>query len=280
MSSLLMLSIASGSSGNATYIGDEYSGVLIDCGASTKRIMRTMDTALPQAKIQAVFVTHEHSDHIASAAILERKLTERYGKSIPFYMSRGTYFGALENKPQCLPKNIHYVVDGDTVEVEQFTVEGFWVPHDVVEPLAFRVTNGDARAAVVTDLGHCPMSVLNKLRGVSLLSFEFNHDVDMLNSSTRYPQRTKDRIWGPYGHLSNEQACEALSRIASPMLEHVILAHISENNNSSELALHAAEQALATHSWSNEIQLHLGLHRQALPVLRVSNFESAPSATA
>lgn len=275
-----MLSIASGSSGNATYIGDESTGVLIDCGASTKRIMRTMDEALPNAEIQAVFVTHEHSDHIGSAAILERKLKERYGRNIPFYMSRGTYFGALENKPQCLPQNIHYVVDGDTIEVGQYLVEGFWVPHDVVEPMAFRVTDGDARAAVVTDLGHCPMSVLNKLRGVSLLSFEFNHDIDMLNRSSRYPQRTKERIWGPYGHLSNEQACEALSRIASPTLEHVVIAHISENNNTPELALHAAEQALAAHSWSNDIKLHLGQHRRALPLLRVSSFDSASSATA
>lgn len=275
-----MLSIASGSSGNATYIGDENSGVLIDCGASTKRIMRTMDEALPNAEIQAVFVTHEHSDHIGSAAILERKLKDNYGRNVPFYMSRGTYFGALENKPQCLPQNIHYVVDGDTIEVGHYLVEGFWVPHDVVEPMAFRVTDGDARAAVVTDLGHCPMSVLNKLRGVSLLSFEFNHDIDMLNRSSRYPQRTKERIWGPYGHLSNEQACEALSRIASPTLEHVVIAHISENNNTPELALHAAEQALAAHSWSNDIKLHLGQHRQALPLLRVSSFETASSATA
>lgn len=269
---LSMLVLNSGSKGNCTFLTDGTTGILVDCGISTRQILLRLEHALPEARIHAIFITHEHTDHIGSAAILQRRLESLYGTKVPVYMSNGTYISSLESRPQCVPDQVEFIAAGDSTYIGQLLVESFWVPHDVVEPLAFRVALGEVKAAIITDLGHVPDEIINILRGVSLLSLEFNHDTDILMDHEHYPYYTKLRIKGPYGHLSNEQGADALSKILSPQLEHVVLSHISDNSNTPELAMASAQKALESYSDSNAIQVHVASQTKPLPLIS-SEFE-------
>ncbi len=263
--------LSSGSAGNCTYVGDGHAGVLIDCGLSTKQIMtRLEEMGLGAAPIDAVLVTHEHGDHIAAAAVLWRALAAR-GRPVPFYMTRGTA-GGLPLHVQ--PDGIEFVRPGDTVAVSHLRAECFPIPHDTAEPIAWRVHLGEETVGVVTDLG-CPTAIVaEKLSGCDLAVLEFNHDEEMLRTGS-YPESLKQRIKGDRGHLSNSQAATLLGQGLSPRLKTLVLAHLSEANNSPTKALESALGVLHNRGVSDEIRVHIGRQREALAPLRVGAFSGA-----
>ncbi len=253
--------LASGSGGNCTYIGDGRGGVLIDCGISAKQVLgRLEEQGLGDAPIDAVLITHEHSDHVGAARVLCNRLHKKLGRYIPFLMTRGTR--ARLSEPMT-PDAIELVEPGVAVELGHLLLDPFPVPHDTDEPIAWTVQMGAVRAGVITDLGRPTTLVQEKLRALSIAVLEFNHDFDRLMEGS-YPWHLKQRIRSSHGHLSNDQAAELLEAGLGEPLRHLVLAHLSEENNQPALALAAASRALRARGAEGRVTLAVGHVRRAL----------------
>ena len=228
-------SLGSGSTGNATLVqasGIRSTWLLVDCGLGLKQLSLRLAEAAPEeatSSVDAIFITHEHSDHIGCA----RQFSQRY--RIPVWMSRGTY-EAL-GRPD-FDGLLHIAADGQPIDLGELQVTPFTVPHDAREPLQLTCTDGNAKLGVLTDLGHATEHVLKHLAGCHAMLLECNHDTELLAQSS-YPAFLKKRVGGLYGHLSNATAAEIASELAHAGLKHVVAAHLSAQNNSPKLALEA-----------------------------------------
>ena len=224
--------IASGSSGNSTYIGSDKTHILVDAGISKKRTLEGLAQAdIGLCDISAILITHEHADHISALGVLERAC------SVPVYATEGTIRGILAGKNAGnLQKDIFRIIKAD----EPFTVGDILIKplkicHDANEPVCFRFENGGKSAAIVTDLGIYDQYLVENLRGLNIIMAEANHDVRMLEAG-RYPYFLKQRILGKYGHLSNESGGRLLADILNDDVREIILAHLSKENNYPSLA--------------------------------------------
>lgn len=223
-------SLGSGSAGNATLIevtsGLVPSRLLIDCGLPFKHLdERLAKRGLCFKDIDAVFVTHEHSDH--AGCVRQLAVQER----LPIWMSRGTY--AALGRPD-LARLERFAYDDEPIIVRDLVLHPFTVAHDAKEPLQLTVTDGHKRFGLLTDLGHVTPHVLTRMQHLDAVVLEFNHDETLLQAS-KYPAFLKQRIAGGYGHLSNFQAADLLKGIAHKGLRYVVAAHLSEQNNHPEL---------------------------------------------
>ena len=226
-----MMNIASGSSGNATYVGNDHTHILLDSGVSRKRItegLKKLDLSLED--LTAILITHEHSDHISSLAMLQKAV------QIPVYTTKGTAdvltgqgILAEESGP------IHVIGHEETFQIGDITVSAFPISHDAADPVCYRLSDGKAGCAVVTDLGEYDAHLVEELKGLKALMLESNHDVRMLEAGP-YPYPLKMRIAGRKGHLSNESSGQMLSALLHDGLKHVVLGHLSRKNNNEELA--------------------------------------------
>lgn len=234
-------SLGSGSSGNATVV--EASGLwperlLIDCGLGLKHLHHRLGEAGLQAEdISAVFITHEHGDHIGCA----RSLSLRY--RIPVWMSAGTYSAIGSPDFDGL---LRIASSGDTINLGGLQLTPFAVPHDAAEPLQLTCTDGASKLGVLTDLGHATAQVLAHLRACSALLLECNHDVGLLSQSA-YPSFLKRRVGGDFGHLSNAAAAQIARSVMHGKLKHLVAAHLSEQNNRPELAQEAIAEVVGCH---------------------------------
>ncbi len=231
-------SLGSGSAGNATVVeatsGATTSRVLIDCGFSARELeSRLARAGLRTEDLDAVFVTHEHGDHVGCAVALARR------HRLPLWMSRGTWRAIGAPDAEGL---LQFARDGQPISVGDLLLSPYTVAHDAQEPLQLRVSNGARHLGVLTDVGSITPHLLASLQGCDALLLECNHDREMLASS-RYPASLKARIGGRYGHLSNETAAEILSAIMHNGLRHLVAAHLSEQNNRPDLARAALAQA-------------------------------------
>jgi phosphoribosyl 1,2-cyclic phosphodiesterase len=221
--------LASGSSGNSTLIWTENARILVDAGLSALQIRRRVeDTGFEMGDIDAIIISHEHGDHIKGIEVLSR----RYG--ITVYANEGTWLGINDSKH--IKKGVeNRGILRDEMQFGDLKVESFPVPHDAIDPVGFIVKHNGDEAVLVTDIGH-PTSYLTKaMKRASLIVVESNHDVEMVKNGP-YPYYLKQRILGPEGHLSNEDCGKAIFEAMNEDLGAVMLAHISENNNTPELA--------------------------------------------
>lgn len=233
--------LASGSGGNCTYVGDGSVGVLVDCGISTRRIQKRMESlGLKDAPIDGVLITHEHGDHVGSARVLYKRLLKDRGQKVPFYMTQGTLEGTPERSR---PEGVEILTAGEPFRIRHMQINPFSVPHDVLDPVAYRVEVGGIAAAVVTDLGRPTKLVSQHMQDLDVLVLEYNHDLQQLMDGD-YPWHLKQRIKGNHGHLSNRQANQLLRDSIGDKLKHLVLAHLSEQNNTPEKALRACNHAL------------------------------------
>ncbi|TFY97127.1 MBL fold metallo-hydrolase [Ramlibacter humi] len=232
-------SLGSGSTGNATVVqacsGASTTHLLVDCGLG----IRQLDKRLGQAgmlaeQIDAIFITHEHSDHIGCARSLA--LRER----IPVWMSEGTWLGLGQPDFDGL---LRIARDSDAITVGALEVRPFTVPHDAREPLQLTCGDGDRRLGILTDLGHATPHVIAQLSGCATLLLECNHDPGMLEKGP-YPWFLKQRVGGDWGHLANDAAAAIAQAVLAHGLKQVVAAHLSEQNNRPELARDALESAL------------------------------------
>lgn len=230
-------SLGSGSSGNATVVeasNGRPSRLLVDCGLGIRTLAQRLALAgLAFEDIDALFITHEHSDHIGCA----ERLALRHG--IPVWMSEGTWRACGE---PALGPLLRLTACGDCIDLGGLEMRPFAVPHDAQEPLQLRLSDGDRSLGIVTDLGHAPEAVIARLRGCQALLLECNHDSAMLAQSP-YPAFLKHRIGGDQGHLSNAQAAD-LGRHLNADLKQVLAGHLSRQNNRPEWAEAALREAL------------------------------------
>jgi phosphoribosyl 1,2-cyclic phosphodiesterase len=224
-------SLGSGSSGNATVVeatsGITTTRLLVDAGFSLRELeSRLARVGLAASDLDAIFVTHEHNDHIGCALAL----AERYRLAV--WMSRGTWRAIGEAGP---PAQLHFARDGEVLAVGDLALHPFTVAHDAAEPLQLRCSDGNAVLGVLTDLGSITLHMLENIVGCDALILECNHDLAMLAGS-RYPDSLKARIGGRFGHLSNATATELLGKGVGARLRHLVAAHLSRENNRPELA--------------------------------------------
>lgn len=265
-SSLAFVPLGSGSKGNATYVGDGRRGVLIDCGLSALQVFKRLEAVgLGGSTIDAVLITHEHTDHVAAAAVLDRKLEAQQGRRVPFYMTAGT---ASRVTDAHRPRQVEIVPQGARVAWGGWTLEAHAIPHDTPEPVAWAIEADGARVGVITDLGHAPRLVEQLLSTLDIAIVEFNHDVEMLMDGS-YPWPVKQRVRGRHGHLSNDQSADLVRRGASPRLKHLILGHLSGENNTPDEALRAAEQAVQALG-RTDLTVHVAEQTAACGPFRVS----------
>ena len=252
-------SLGSGSTGNATVV--EAMGlvplrVLVDCGLGIRQLMcRLGEAGLQPEDINAVFITHEHGDHIGCA----RSLSLRY--RIPVWMSGGTH--AAIGSPD-FDGLLHTARDGKTIDLGGLQLTPFTVPHDAREPMQLSCTDGSVKLGVLTDLGHATAHVLAHLQGCDAMLLECNHDTDLLMQSV-YPPFLKRRVGGEYGHLSNVAAAEIACTVMHSGFKHLVAAHLSQQNNRPELA----QEALATALGCNEDDIVVAGANCGTPWLRV-----------
>ncbi len=228
--------LSSGSGGNSVYIEADGKRILIDAGLSEKKLSQRMahiDRSLNG--LDAVFATHEHTDHIRGMGPLLRR------HQLPLYTTEGTYKRACHSLGK-LP-GFNPIRAGQFVEFGELVVEPYATPHDAEESVAFVIHYRGWRLGIATDLGKVTAEVTSKLQKLDALLIESNHDVDMLDAGP-YPWVTKRRIKSDVGHLSNEACGEILSSVKHSGLRLVVLMHMSETNNHPELARITARQAL------------------------------------
>jgi len=227
-------SLGSGSKGNATLVGAGDTLVMIDCGFSLRETIRRLACrGVEPQQVDAILVTHEHSDHSSGVAALSRKY------QIPVYLTHGTSStGRCDNSFELRCFNCE-----DSFEIGGLRVKAVTVPHDAVEPCQFRLTWQDRTLGVLTDLGSITPHVVDNYRACHGLLLEFNHDLPMLMAG-QYPPQLKRRVGGDWGHLNNEQAADFLQQIDVAELAHLVVAHVSENNNSRDKAERALLSAL------------------------------------
>ena len=218
-------SLGSGSKGNATVVAAADTLDMIDCGFSLRETTRRLERlGLAPQQLDAILVTHEHSDHSAGVAGLSRK------HQIPVYLTHGTAStGRCDGSFQLRHFNC-----GDDFSIGAIDVTAVAVPHDAVEPCQYRLSFADATLGVLTDLGSVTPHVIEHFRGCHGLLLEFNHDEPMLMAGA-YPPQLKRRVAGDWGHLNNEQSAQLLQRVDTELLRHLVVAHISEKNNRRDL---------------------------------------------
>lgn len=228
-----LCSIASGSSGNCIYVGSDNTHILVDVGISRKRIEEGLKkTDLTGEDLSGILITHEHSDHTQGLGVFAR----RY--KIPMYATKGTIDGIL----QCS----RYLGDFDTglfreIEIDKdvmigdMSVHPFHISHDAKEPCGYRIVSGTSTLGIATDMGTFTKYTIEQLQGLNAILLEANHDVRMLQAGP-YTYALKQRVMSDYGHLSNENSGLLLNQILHKDMKHIMLGHLSKENNMPEIA--------------------------------------------
>ena len=251
--------LASGSKGNSIHISDGRTNLLVDAGLSGVEIKRRMEAArLDIQDLNAIVVSHEHSDHVRGVGVLAR----RY--DLPVYMTQGTAAAAASQVGRI--DELHHFDIGRPFAVDDLAIHPFAVSHDARDPAGFTISRNGRKIGIATDLGIATGMVKQHLKECSLLVLEANHDPVMLKEGP-YPWPLKQRIQSRNGHLSNQDSRDLLGEIKHDGLCHVVLAHLSETNNTPEKALRAVQEAIGG---EDRFELHVACQEKCsdLVVLR------------
>ena len=260
--------LASGSKGNSTVVSSSRTRILVDAGLSCRETFRRMRACgLDPQSLDAILISHEHSDHVAGVPVLARKL------KIPVFMTPHTRSAW---KRQLAAQ--HVKLDGEfrsesfepgrSLQIGDIAISSFTIPHDAVDPVGFCFRAEGVKLAIVTDLGYMPASVRQHIRDCDLLMIESNHDLEMLRLGP-YPWAVKQRVMSRVGHLSNSALGEFLAGEYDGGAAVVVLAHLSEQNNHPELARASAEQALGNRPRLLQNRLLLAHQSQPLETITI-----------
>lgn len=229
--------LGSGSSGNSVAFWDSETAFLVDAGFSCRETARRMGQAgLDPESISTILISHEHSDHIGGARVIQKKFSPRILTTFPVNRWLDAKFG-IATEPELEP-DIPF-------KLGNFTVTPFEVSHDASQTVGFTIAKGTARVAMATDLGHITPGLERHFAGADAIILESNHDVQMLKEGP-YPAFLKKRILGKQGHLSNLQSSEMLVNVVGERTRHVTLAHLSQENNKPDIARDEAGKALSS----------------------------------
>jgi phosphoribosyl 1,2-cyclic phosphodiesterase len=250
---LHIAALNSGSNGNCYYVGNQTEAVLIDAGISCKEIeKRMLRLGLSMKKVKALFISHEHSDHIKGVCVLAKKY------QLPVYLSKGTLSGCRFNLEPSLVYNLER---HGTYQFGNLIVTAFPKIHDASEPHSFTVSCGETRVGVFTDLGAVCQQLSKHFKHCHAAFLEANYDEDMLNNGN-YPYFLKQRINGGRGHLSNKQALQLFLDHKPAYMSHLLLSHLSKDNNDPQLVKdlfeqHAGSTKIFIASRHEETEIHI-----------------------
>lgn len=225
-------SLASGSNGNCYYIGNQENGIIIDDGIYYKRLVERCEVAnIPLEKIRAVFVSHEHADHVRGVRVLNKRT------NIPAYFTSKTYYQTFKKDR---PANFCELIPGEVVDIFGIKVHCFSKHHDAKDPVSFRIEINGLNIGVMTDIGVADEILQYEFSKCQAVFLESNYDEEMLKNGS-YPYYLKERVASEVGHLSNTQAFELVRDFANENLSHLIFSHISAENNTKEKVLEKFE---------------------------------------
>ncbi len=235
---MLFSVLGSGSKGNSLYIESGETAILIDAGFSGKVIEKRMAIHGKYLDdLNAIFLTHEHNDHIKGAGVLSRRC------ALPVHANYGTFKGS-ERTVKKLQKKVEFET-GDICALQDLEIRSFRISHDTRDPVGYLISDGTHNIAYCTDTGKVSQLITNRLTGCDALVLEFNHDPEMLKNGS-YPFPLQQRVRSSQGHLSNNDAATFLQSLVHENLQCVVLAHLSEMNNRPEIARKAAEAVLSS----------------------------------
>lgn len=231
-------SLVSSSRGNATLISDGKTNILVDCGISRARALAALDkVGMRGTDIDAILVTHEHTDHISGVGVMSRSF------DIPVYANKKTWAAMRSTLGRIDEKNMNIIENGKEFAINDAVIKSFHTPHDAADSVGYILQMEKMRAAVATDMGKIDEQVLETVSGSDIVLLEANHDVDMLLNGP-YPKQLKERILGDLGHLSNELSAEFAARLLKSGTRAILLGHLSEQNNEADVAYCAVREQL------------------------------------
>lgn len=264
-----LCSIASGSGGNCIYVGSEATHLLVDVGISGKRTETGLNSlGITGRDIDGILITHEHADHISGLGVMARK----YG--IPIYATHGTIAAIQSNGVvgKLDSSLFREVKEDEKLIIKDLSVNPMRISHDAAQPVAYRISYGNKKIGICTDLGVYNDYTVECLKGMNALLLEANHDVNMLQVGP-YPYYLKQRILGDRGHLSNENSGKLLSRILHDGLESILLGHLSKENNLPELAYEAVRMEITMGDnpyHANDFRLQVAKRSDVSPVINIA----------
>ena len=251
---LKIAAIASGSNGNCYYLENDDDAILVDAGISAKQIVSRMaNLRLSMSKIRGVFISHEHTDHVRGIDVLSRKY------SVPVFMTQKTYSSYGKIIKDSL---LNFFLPGKQVRFGNMHVNPFLKSHDAAEPCSFSVSSEGSSVAVMTDIGLKCSNVIYHIQKADAVFLESNYDDHMLQTGY-YPAFLKARISSDVGHLSNTQAALIALEHATSRLRHVFLSHLSENNNTPELALYTFSSVIRQRNDLNPELILTSRHKES-----------------
>ena len=262
---LKFCSIFSGSSGNCLFINSNHTKILIDSGVSCKKVCEGLESIGASINdIDAILVTHEHSDHVQSIGTVSQKF------NIPFYANIETWNAMEKQRTKVNPDNIRTFENNKDFRLNDLTIHPFSTPHDAANPCGFNIHNGTKRLSIATDLGHMNNELISELYDSSFVFLEANYDPEILKVS-KYPFLLKQRISGPHGHLSNSTAGKTISNLLLKKdLKEVMLGHLSKENNFPELAYQTvANELMENNADLNNIRLSVANRYEPSKIINI-----------
>jgi phosphoribosyl 1,2-cyclic phosphodiesterase len=251
--------LGSGSLGNCSLIESGKARILVDGGLSAKQItLRLASLGVEISTLDGILVTHEHADHVGGLRVLCKK------EPIPVYCTSLTA-EMLRKHELALHPNVRQFRAGDRFEIGDITVQSFSVPHDAVDPVGYTFFHGNESLGYLTDLGKCTNLARERVRGVSTLVIETNHDVQMLQNDPHRTWALKQRIMSIHGHLSNAAAAAELEGLLDHGLNRAILCHLSRDCNSPELAMKEVGARLAAAGAAESVEIYCAAQKEISP---------------
>lgn len=249
--------LGSGSSGNTAFVISPQARILVDCGLSFRQLqLRATQLKQPIEGLDAVFITHEHTDHVAGLRVLAKRF------AVPIFMTAETR-AALPDSAAGVP-GVEVIEAGDSVRIKDLEIKSFSISHDAADPVSYVVCENGAKLGFATDLGHVSHVVRRSLEGANGLVLESNYCPQLLRNGA-YPAQVQHRIRSRIGHLSNHDMCSLLSKLLHDRLRTVVLMHLSENNNAPALVHRLASEVLR----GRNIHLHLAEQDKPTPLFEV-----------
>ncbi len=261
-----LLSIASGSSGNCYYVGNDNTHLLVDAGISCKRVETALkDEGLKPSELNGILVTHEHIDHVKGIGVLARK------HGVPIYATAGTI---MEMKNMSSLGSIdeglfHEIRPDEKILINDITVDPSSIWHDATDPVCYSLYGDGKKISIATDMGNFNDYIVDKLDNSDIMVVEANHDVRMLEAGS-YPYYLKRRILGNYGHLSNELSGQLIYRLLNDHVKGILLGHLSKENNFEELAYETVKLELVDNSFASDVrEFGLAVARRDVPMAAI-----------
>lgn len=258
-------SLYSGSSGNSLLIETSNTKILIDAGESAKKITSALSSLeIEPSQIDAILVTHEHSDHVRGLGTFSKKY------DIPVFANSKTFDAMPEQVEKIDEKNIKKFTVEEKFEIGDLQIFPFKIPHDAANPCGFNITYNNSKMSIATDIGHMTSNIIHKLEDSSFILLESNYDPEILKCSP-YPYLLKKRIAGPNGHLPNAEAGKTISHLMNSGLKEVMLGHLSKENNFPELAYKTVVEELIENKMdSNKIKINVANRYEPSSLIEIS----------